>query len=420
MNRDGENEMPPAMKLERPTSAPWLTPGIYWSGLNAATADLDPPFGVVSLPALSHNAFDMLDRTQGTTIRVASKSVRVRSVIEAVEALDGYRGVLAYTLAEGLWLAETIEDVVVGYPSVDRHAIATLTSTPDLAARVTVMIDSVDQLDLIDSVTTAAKRPPVRVCLELDAAWDSRLLGHVGTWRSPVHSVEDATALARHIVDREGFTLVGLMAYEGQIAGTIDEPEDKPVYGALVRWMQKRSAAEIAERRAAAVAAVREIVELEFVNGGGTGSLESTSAESAVTEIAAGSGLFGPHLFDHYRNFTPAPAAAFALSVVRKPTPDMATLLGGGWVASGPPAPDRLPLPVWPEGLRMLPREMAGEVQTPLTGAPARNLRIGDRVWLRHTKAGELAEHLNDMALVDGDKIVDTVPTYRGEGKAWL
>lgn len=409
-----------AIRLERRTSAPWLTPADYWPGLDAATSELDPPLGAVSLPALAHNAFDMLDRARGTTIRVASKSVRVRSVIEAVEALPGYRGVLAYTLAEGLWLANTIQDVVVGYPSADRQAIAALARTPDLASRVTVMIDSIDQLDLIDSVVGPGRRSPIRVCLELDASWDSTLLGHVGTWRSPVHSVQDATALASHIVDRAGFTLVGLMAYEGQIAGTVDEPAGRPAYGAAVRWMQKRSAVELAERRAAAVSAVRELAELEFVNGGGTGSLESTSADPSVTEIAAGSGLFGPHLFDHYRDFLPAPAAAFALSVVRKPTPDMATLLGGGWVASGPPSRDRVPLPVWPEGLTMIPREMAGEVQTPLTGAAAGELKVGDRVWLRHTKAGELAEHLSEFALVEGDRIVDTVPTYRGEGKAWL
>jgi D-serine deaminase-like pyridoxal phosphate-dependent protein len=182
--------------------------------------------------------------------------------------------------------------------------------------------------------------------------------------------------------------------------------------------MQKRSARELAERRAAAVAAVRELTELEFVNGGGTGSIESTSAEAAVTEIAAGSGIFGPHLFDHYTAFRPAPAAAFALSVVRKPRPDIATVQGGGWIASGPPGTDRLPLPAWPRGLGMVPREMAGEVQTPLTGA--RRLEVGDRVWFRHTKAGELSEHLNEFALVEGDRIVDTLPTYRGEGRAWL
>lgn len=408
------------MLLERPTATPWLTPGEYWPSLTAATRELDPPLGVLSQPALAHNAHQMLDRAGGTTIRVASKSLRVRGAIEAVEALPGYHGVLAYTLAEGLWLAETIQSVVVGYPSADRCAIARLAGSADLASRVTIMVDSTDQLDLVDSVLPPGNRETIRVCLELDAAWDSRLLGHVGTWRSPVHSVGEARTLAELIVARSGFALVGMMAYEGQIAGTVDHPEGRPVYGAIVRWMQRQSAQELAVRRAGAVASLREIADLEFVNGGGTGSLESTSAEPAVTEIAAGSGLFGPHLFDHYGRFRPAPAVAFALSVVRKPAPEMATLLGGGWVASGPAAEDRLPLLAWPEGLRMVPREMAGEVQTPVTGPAAATLEVGDRVWLRHTKAGELSEHLNELAVVDGGHVVDTLPTYRGEGKSWL
>lgn len=410
------------MNLDRPTSAPWMTPETYWPALTATTAALETPFGVVSLDALAHNVHDLLDRRTesggSTTIRVASKSLRVRAAIEAVEAQPGYHGVLAYTLPEALWLAETIADVVVGYPSVDRSAIERLGRDETLAARVTVMVDSMAQLDFIDSVIAPAKRADIRVCLELDASWNSRLLGHTGTWRSPIHAVEDARVFARHITERPGFRLVGLMAYEGQIAGTVDRPVGRPVFGALVRWMQKQSARELATRRAAAVAAIREIAELEFVNGGGTGSIESTSAEPVVTEIAAGSGLFGPHLFDHYGAFTPAPAAAFALSVVRKPRPDIATVLGGGWIASGPPAADRVPIAVWPEGLRMVPREMAGEVQTPFTRASA--LSLSDRVWFRHTKSGELAEHLNEVAIVDGGRIVDMVPTYRGEGKAWL
>jgi D-serine deaminase-like pyridoxal phosphate-dependent protein len=172
------------------------------------------------------------------------------------------------------------------------------------------------------------------------------------------------------------------------------------------------------------VSAVRELADLEFVNGGGTGSIETTSADPSVTEVAAGSGLFGPHLFDGYVQFSPAPAAAFSLSVVRRPTPGVATLLGGGWIASGPTAPDRQPLLVWPEGLTTLPREASGEVQTPVTGDAARRLSIGDRVWLRHTKAGELSEHLNAFALVamgdNGGELVGELPTYRGEGKAFL
>jgi D-serine deaminase-like pyridoxal phosphate-dependent protein len=405
--------------LDRPTATPWEHPADYWPILAAATTELDPPYGVISLDALAHNAHSMLDRAAGTTIRVASKSVRVRQVLDAVLALPGYRGVLAYTLPEALWLAEGIDDIVVGYPTADRAAIAELAKSPMLSSRVTLMVDSLDQLDLIDSVAAPGTRNAIRVCLELDASWNSRVLGHIGTWRSPVHSAADAAALAARIVARSGFTLVGMMAYEGQVAGLGNRPEGKPLMGAAVRWIQRQSVRELAERRAHAVAAVREVAELEFVNGGGTGSLETTSAEDAVTEIAAGSGLFGPHLFDNYLQFRPAPAAAFALQVVRKPSPDKATILGGGWIASGPPASDRLPRPVWPEGLRLVPREAAGEVQTPVTGAEAARLRVGDRVWWRHTKAGELSEHLNDFALVGGGDIVAMLPTYRGEGKAF-
>ena len=413
------------LSLSPPVTEPWLRPAEYWPSLHAATVELDPPYGVISIPALAHNAFDMVRRAGGTRIRIASKSVRVRGVIDAVLALPGYSGVLAYTLHEALWLAEGdaehegITDVVVGYPSVDRVSVRRLALDPLLASRVTVMIDSVEQLDFIDAVVSPGTRECVRVCLELDASWNPKVLGHLGAYRSPIFTVDDARTLAERIVMRPGFLLVGLMAYEGQIAGVGNAPSSI-ARAAAVRWVQKTSARELAGRRAEVVAAVSSLTDLEFVNGGGTGSLESTSRESAVTEVAAGSGLFGPHLFDHYRHFRPAPAASFVLSVVRKPSARMATLLGGGWVASGPPGVDRLPLVAWPEGMKMVGDEMAGEVQTPLTGEAAARLAVGDRVWLRHTKAGELSEHLDAFVMVDGDRIVDTLPTYRGEGKAFL
>lgn len=409
------------LKLHEPSEArPWADPARYWPAMDAATAALDPVFGVLNLAALSHNAHDLARRANGVPIRVASKSVRVRAVLDAVLALPGYHGVLAYTLAEALWLAETIDDVVVGYPSADRAAIARLAASPELAARVTLMIDSVEHLDLVDSVAAPGAREPVRVAIELDSSYRSRLLGHIGVWRSPVHRAEQARALAEAVVARRGFRLVGMMGYEAQIAGLGNAPQGSPVRGALVRAIQRSSMAELRERRAAAVAAVSGLAPLEFVNGGGTGSLEATGTDGSVTEIAAGSGLFGPHLFDNYAHFTPAPAAAFALPVVRRPAPDRVTLLGGGWIASGPPGVDRLPRVVWPEGLRMVPREMAGEVQTPVVGKAAAGLRLGDRVWLRHTKAGELSEHLDELHVIDQDAVAGAVATYRGEGKAFL
>ncbi|GAB3803440.1 alanine racemase [Humibacter antri] len=403
----------------------WGNPALYWPSLTAATAHLDAPVAVLELDALRANAHDMLRRAGGTPIRVASKSVRVRAVIDAALALPGFRGVLAYTLPEALWLAEgddahaPIDDIVVGYPTTARSALRRLVTSPEPAARVTLMVDSVDHLDLIDSVVAPGDRENVRVALELDASWLGPV-GRIGVYRSPVHTPHEAADLAAHIAERPGFTLVGMMAYEAQIAGQGDAPAGRPGYAATVRWMQRNSKAELLERRAAAVAAVRRLAELEFVNGGGTGSLEFTSADPSVTEIGAGSGLLGGHLFDNYRSFSPAPAAAFALDVVRIAEQGSATILGGGWVASGPPATDRLPAIAWPTGLRMAPREMAGEVQTPVSGPNAAGLRTGDRVWFRHTKSGELSEHVNKFAVVEGGAVVGAVPSYRGERQAFL
>ncbi|HEY0637268.1 MAG TPA: amino acid deaminase/aldolase, partial [Pseudonocardiaceae bacterium] len=197
-----------------------------------------------------------------------------------------------------------------------------------------------------------------------------------------------------------------------------DAPPSAPVRGAAVRWMQRRSAAELAERRAAIVRAVRSLADLEFVNGGGTGSLERTAAEGVCTEAAAGSGLYGPTLFDAYTAFRPRPAALFALPVVRRPGPGLATVLGGGYIASGPAGSSRQPTPVHPAGLRLLGTEGAGEVQTPVAGAAADTLALGDRVWFRHAKAGELCERFDMLHLIGGDASTP-VPTYRGEGHAF-
>jgi D-serine deaminase-like pyridoxal phosphate-dependent protein len=412
----------PPVQLDRPRGEPWGKPHEWWPALTAATRHLDAPVGVIAVEALAGNAFDLLDRAEGMPIRVASKSVRVRGVLDAVLALPGYGGILAYTLAEGLWLAtdsaagEGHDDIVVGYPTADRGALKRLAMDETLASRVTLMIDDVAQLDLVDAVAAPGRRAVIRVAIELDASYRSRVLGHVGVRRSPISTPEAAEELAEAIIARRGFRLVGMMAYEAQIAGVTNAGPRK----AAIRAMQRASARELEARRGEAVRRVRNVAELEFVNGGGTGSIETTRADPSVTEVAAGSGLFGPHLFDHYTRFHPAPAASFALDVVRHPTADIATLLGGGWIASGPPGPDRSPKVVWPEGLRMLAREAAGEVQTPLRGAAARDLKIGDRVWLRHTKAGELSEHLAAFALLQDGQVVGELPTYRGEGKVFL
>lgn len=401
--------------------APWRDPARFWPGLEAATSGLESPLAVLELGALRFNTHDLVRRAAGKPIRVASKSIRVRGLLHALLGTDGYAGVLAFTLPEALWLAETIDDIVVGYPTADTDAIRRLAADPVAAARVTLMVDSIEHLDVIDACVPPNQRENLRLCLELDVSWQAPvLLGHVGVWRSPVRTAGEAAALAAAIEARAGFTLVGMMAYEAQIAGLGDRSDPRGSWSLTKRWMKRRSVAELTERRAEAVAAVRQITALDFVNGGGTGSLESTSQDDSVTEIAAGSGILGGHLFDNYRTFRPAPAASFALSVVRKPAPSMAVILGGGWVASGPPGEDRMPRLEWPTGLHLVPREMAGEVQTPIRGSGASMLATGDRVWLRHSKSGELSERVNEFVVVENDRAVSRLPTYRGEGKAFL
>ena len=383
--------------------------------LAAATAHLPAPVAVVDLGAFDANAADLVRRAGGKPIRVASKSVRVRSLLRRALARPGYAGILGFTVAEALWLAEEHDDVVVGYPSAEREALARLAASEELASRVTIMVDDVAQLDLVQR--PAGGGPEVRVCLDLDASLP-------GPWPAPRAA---ALAGARRRrgprprargVARPGFRLVGLMAYEGQVAGQADRPPGKRLQVPAIAAMKALSVRQVAERRAEVVEAISGIAELELVNGGGTGSLETTAREAAVTEVAAGSGLFAPTLFDGYRRFTPAPAALFALDVTRVPAPGIVTVAGGGWIASGPAGADRVPTPTYPPGLSLLPLEGAGEVQTPLRGADG--LAIGDRVWFRHAKAGELCERVDVVHLVEGDQVVDSVPTYRGEGKTFL
>ncbi|HYV15563.1 MAG TPA: amino acid deaminase/aldolase [Conexibacter sp.] len=389
--------------------------------LNRATAALEPPFACVDMGAFRANAADLLRRAGGRPIRLASKSIRCRALLERTLASDpGFRGTLAFTLPEALWLADHgLRDLVVAYPTADRAALRTLAARED-DAEIALMVDDVAQLDLIEAAVGVGSRP-VRVCIDADAGWwPLRGRVRIGPKRSPLHTPAQVAALARAIVARPGLRLVGLMAYEGQIAGVGDRPPGRPLYGLALRAVQRASARELAQRRAAIVAAVRQAAPLELVNGGGTGSVESTAAEPAVTEIAAGSGLYGPTLFDAYSRFTPLPAALFALPIVRRPGPGVATALGGGYLASGAGDRARLPRPVLPAGLRLDKLEGAGEVQTPLLGAAADGLRVGDRVWLRHAKAGELCERFAELHLIEGDRVVETMPTYRGEGCCFL
>src|SRR5262249_13550190 len=312
------------------------------------------------------------------------------------------------------------DDLLVAYPTVDRGALRALAADGQARERVTIMTDSEAHLDVVDRALGDG-HPEIRVCLDLDVSWRPlarRPVVHIGTRRSPLHTPEQAADFARAITRRAGFRLVGVMGYEGQIAGLGDAPPGHPVRAQLIRLIHGRSMPELIRRRTETIRKIQALTSLEFVNGGGTGSLESTAADKSVTELAAGSGLVGPTLFDAYRKFHPNPALLYALPVVRRPGPGVVTLFSGGYIASGTGTGTRLPAPVGPAGLRLARAEGAGEVQTPVLGDAASRLRLGDRVWMRHAKAGELAERFTHYQVIEpGSRESRPVPTYRGEGQ---
>ncbi|HEY1133534.1 MAG TPA: amino acid deaminase/aldolase [Nocardioides sp.] len=392
--------------------------------LSEAVAALEPapatPCAVVDLDAFDANADDLVARASGTPIRVASKSLRVPALIRRALARDGFSGVLGYTLREALWLVEeqVSDDVVVAYPTVDRPALLRLTSSPSAAAAVTIMVDDVAHLDVVDSVRSS-KAVPVRVALDVDAGLHAPGGVHVGPQRSPLRSVDATVALARAVVERPGFTLVGVMTYEGQVAGVPDRVPGQGPRMAVVRRIKQASLGQLHERRAGVVAGLSELTDLTFLNAGGSGSIAESAADPSVTEVTAGSGLLVPGLFDHYRSFRPRPAAYVGLPVTRRPRAGAVTVHGGGYTASGPAGPDRQVQPWAPPGLELTSLEAAGEVQTPLVGAGADLLRIGDLVWFRHAKSGELFEHTDVAHLLAGEQVAETVVTYRGAGQAF-
>ncbi|MFE7504937.1 amino acid deaminase/aldolase [Promicromonospora sp. NPDC057488] len=393
--------------------------------LSAATSGLPAPVAVVDLDVFDTNALDILKRADGVPVRVASKSVRVRSLVERALG-HGFAGVMAYSLREALWLVgQGTRDVLVGYPTVDQEALATLAADATARAEITLMVDDVAHLGLIadaeeragaggpEAAASAAR--PIQVCLDVDCSLRvgvGPLVAHLGVRRSPLREPGDVAALAT-VAQAKGLAVRGLMFYEAQVAGL---PDTSPA----VRVVKRLTMREVNERRVRILAAVRDAVghEVELVNAGGTGSIEVSGSAPGVTEVTSGSGLFAPGLFDGYRSFEARPAAFFGLDVVREPAPGWVTAFAGGYAASGQAGKLRLPRLFTP-GYTLSGTEGAGEVQTPLkaTRAGGGMLRTGDRVWLRHAKAGEMMERFDQVHLVRGSEITETVPTYRGEGR---
>lgn len=380
------------------------------------------PVAYVDLDRFDQNVRDILARAGAMPICVATKSLRCLPLIRRILAVSPqFHSLMCYSVREAVWLAqEGLDNLLVAYPVGSQVRPSGLVEQLRAGKRITLMIDCHDHVEYLEAV---GKEAGVTIPLCLDVDMSTHYPGlHFGVRRSGITTPTQALKVWEAIRQSGHVRLDGVMGYEAQIAGLQDAVPGQRPKNAVVQILKRRSVREVARRRAAVVRALREAgAELRFVNGGGTGSIESTTRESGVvTEVTAGSGFYCPTLFDHYGNFKHQPAAGFALEITRQPTENIFTCHGGGYIASGPAGPDRLPRPHLPAGAALLPLEGAGEVQTPVQYRGPEQLAIGDPVFFRHSKAGEICERFTHFHLIVGDTVVDTVPTYRGEGKCFV
>jgi len=387
------------------------------------------PAAFVDLEAFDRNLdvhLEML-RGRGTPLRIASKSRRVAPLLRRLTERggDALRGVLCFSVAEAAFLGtQGFDDFLVAYPTVQVSDLETAARMTADGRTIAVTADSEEGVQRIAAV---GQRHSIRLKVVLCIDMSFRPLGgrvHLGVRRSPLHSKEDVLELAGQVGRTPGVVFHGLMGYEAQIAGLQDDnPFDRKMNG-LKAYVKKLSVAEVRERRADIVHHLtKHGLPPTIVNGGGVGSLDTTTAETGVTEVTAGSGFFKPHLFDYYRAphmHRLEPSAFFALEITRRPTPRMVTCLGGGYVASGPPGWDKIPRPWRPEGLQLTEAEACGEVQTPLSVPAGLSLTLGEPIVFRHAKGGELMERFNEVLLLQQGRVIDRVPTYRGQGLCFL
>lgn len=384
------------------------------------------PLALVDMDAVDRNIETVVApvRRAGKTLRLATKSVRCTALIRYILDRGGgtIRGLMSYAVEEAaLLLEQGFNDLLVAYPTVQDSDMRLLAAVNRERPRVAVVVDCVEHLERADSAAREA-RSTIPVVVEADLSY--RLLGgmlHLGVRRSPLRTPEAVVGMAERVAAFPNLLLKGVMGYEGQIAGVGEANPHSPLLNPARRLIKRLSVPRVAEARAriAGLLADRGI-RIEVFNGGGTGSLFSTVTEAAVTEVTAGSGFLAGHLFDYYPQLDLVPALFFALQIVRRPDPRIVTCHGGGYIASGEAGRDRLPLPALPAGMKLLPFEGAGEVQTPLRVPPGVTLGLGDPVFFRHAKAGEPAEHFNEYLFVRGDRVEHRALTYRGCGRCPL
>lgn len=387
---------------------------------SAALREVSRPTAFVDLEAFEENIQKVLAYSGGRPIRLATKSIRCLPILKDIQAASSrFTGFMTFSARESLYLSQQgLNDFLIGYPFMQAAEVQAYVELRRRGKRAIAMVDSLEQAEAIHYGLRGTKVEGL-VCLDVDASSDWGWL-YFGVRRSPLRWEEGVLALAQSLRRLENIRVVGVMTYEAQIAGLPDR--GLGLKTPLVRYFKRRSWQEVQKRRQNIVAVLQDAgFVLEFVNGGGTGSLPLTASDPSVTEVTAGSAFFAPALFDGYAGVQFRPAAGFSLEITRRPAETIFTCHGGGYVASGAAGPEKLPRPWLPPSARLLPHEGAGEVQTPVhIPNPPAFLRPGEPLYFRHAKAGELCQRFPLLYLIRRDKLIGFYSTYATLPHAWV
>ncbi len=380
------------------------------------------PLAIVDIDNLNLNLDAILSNSGDKDIRIASKSIRCVNILKHILSYnERFKGIMSYSLAETIFLIEHgFDDILLAYPDIQIDALKTCLHKIKEGKKIMLMVDLEEHASIINAIAQEIN-VHVPICIDIDVSTNFPFL-FFGVYRSSIHSKIDLINFLKLLKKFPNLSLKGVMGYEAQIAGVPDHEKGKYLKNTFIKYLKKISQNQIALKRSEFVSIIEKYFgqKLQIINGGGTGSLHSTKKENLITEVTVGSGIYQPHLFDSYSNFKYFPALFFALQITRKPKNMIYTAQGGGYVASGSADKNKLPSPFMPEGVKLINNEGAGEVQTPFIYNGSEKLDIGDPVFFRHAKAGELCERFNELIIISNKKIIDTYKTYRGEGKCFL
>lgn len=376
----------------------------------------------LDLDALDHNIATVNAKLGKTTLRVASKSVRSVNVLRYIaERSPQFGGLMTFDAAESDFLMlHGFTDILCAYPQMSEHEVTQAELTAEeTGSTLTWMVDLPEHVSFLDDVGQILNKT-IRVCLDINTSSDLPGL-YFGTQRSSVLTAQDAAKAVRWIRHaNNNIALAGVMGYEAQIAGVPEKSRGKEFLAPAIRGLKWVSRRHVTELMADTVKVITDDEPLDFVNGGGSGSVDYTAPRPEITEVTVGSAYYMPALFSGMDTMAPfKPAAGFVLPVSRRPRSNVVVCHSGGFVASGEAGVDKLPRVIHPRGVEMISQEGFGEVQTPLVLPDNLALSVGDNVWFRHAKAGELCEHFQVLHAFRGDNHVDTFTTYRGDGQCF-